>query len=223
VFAIEAVNGGSGPNPAGLLFYARLRTAAAVKAAGQGGEVAPGRGVLDVATDASWRASTNKVEGWQQAGFDDSGWGVAQVLGPSDMGPWNLGAQFAAAVAGEPIYGRVRAALVAADPLARALGRPNREQVITSRPYTATTIQMLELTNGETLSRILKEGAERLTVEADSGREVVEEVFRRALSRNPTPEETELSLALIGDKPSREGVEDLIWSVAMLPEFQLIY
>src|SRR5262249_3120821 len=40
-----------------------------------------------------------------------------------------------------------RAALVNADPLLIALGRSNREQVVTERPKTATTLQALELTN----------------------------------------------------------------------------
>ena len=54
---------------------------------------------------------------------------------------------------------QIRASLVAADPLAVALGRPNREQVVTSRPTVATTLQALELTNGETLAKILHRGA----------------------------------------------------------------
>ena len=57
---------------------------------------------------------------------------------------------------------QIRASLVAADPLTVALGRPNREQVVTSRPTVATTLQALELTNGETLAKILHRGAEQL-------------------------------------------------------------
>jgi hypothetical protein len=33
----------------------------------------------------------------------------------------------------------------------------------------------------------------------------------------------ELSLGLLGDHPQLEGLEDLLWNLAMLPEFQLIY
>ncbi len=53
----------------------------------------------------------------------------------------------------------VRAALVNADPLLVALGRSNREQVVTQRPRTATTLQALELTNGIPLSALLQRGA----------------------------------------------------------------
>jgi cobalt-zinc-cadmium efflux system membrane fusion protein len=47
-------------------------------------------------------------------------------------------------------------------------------------------------------------------------------VFVQALGRTPTRKEREASLELVGDKPRKEGVEDLLWSVSMLPEFQFI-
>ena len=61
-----------------------------------------------------------------------------------------------------PPAGRVRAALVNADPLMTALGRPNREQVVTMRASAATTLQSLELSNGATLADALHRGAVRL-------------------------------------------------------------
>jgi mono/diheme cytochrome c family protein len=211
-FALEAVNGGDGPNPAGLLFYARLRTA--------GGKN------FDFASDASWLATTNRIDGWQKPEIDpgagSAGWAAAHILGPVDLAPWNLGAQFLATAAGRPAYGTVRAALVAADPLALALGRPNREQVTSARPTTATTLQVLELTNGGTLARLLRTGAAQLASEPATGPAVVERIFRQGLGRAPTPREAELALELVGAQPRPEGVEDLLWSVAMLPEFQLV-
>ena len=63
-----------------------------------------------------------------------------------------------AALASTAQYGRTRASLVAADPLLVALGRPNREQVLTTRSTIATTLQMLELANGTTLSKLLQQG-----------------------------------------------------------------
>jgi hypothetical protein len=32
-----------------------------------------------------------------------------------------------------------------------------------------------------------------------------------------------LTLELVGAKPQSEGVEDLLWGLALLPEFQLTY
>ncbi len=51
---------------------------------------------------------------------------------------------------------------VKATPLGRAMGRPQRDQVFTERNEQATTLQMLELLNGETLTRRVRAGAERL-------------------------------------------------------------
>ncbi len=210
LLSVEAVNGGDGPNPAGLLFYARLRGA-------------KGTPVMDVGSDASWRVSTNAPDDWHKAGFDDSAWGRAQVLGGPDLAPWNLGSQFTSTVSGKAPVGNVRASLVSADPLAVALGRPNREQVTSVRQQQPTTLQMLELTNGGTLAALLKRGAEKWVVDAGNGPALVAEVFRRGLGRAPSEREASLSLAMVGERPTRDGVEDLLWAVAMLPEFQFVH
>jgi hypothetical protein len=47
-------------------------------------------------------------------------------------------------------------------PLTRAMGRPIRDQVFTTREDAATTLQALELVNGDTLAIVLKRGALRL-------------------------------------------------------------
>lgn len=118
----------------------------------------------------------------------------------------------------------VRAALVAADPLMVALGRPNREQVVTERPSAATTLQALELTNGATLADRLHHGAETICAGGTRpGGVLIEELYRQALGRVPTPDETEVALAVVGETATVEGVEDLLWLLVMLPEFQLIY
>jgi hypothetical protein len=105
-----------------------------------------------------------------------------------------------------------------------ALGRPNREQVVTSRPTAATTLQALELTNGETLADWLRQGAERLLRDhKTSAGDLVWDLYRRALGRIPTIEERSLALVIVGEKPEPGGVEDLLWAMLMLPEFQLIH
>lgn len=120
--------------------------------------------------------------------------------------------------------GRTRASLVAADPLQTALGRPPREQMITARPATATTLQALELTNGDTLSRLLRRGAERIVSEVPvTGEVLVREIYTAALSRLPSEQEQRLAGELLGVNPGPDAVADLLWSIALLPEFQLIY
>lgn len=51
---------------------------------------------------------------------------------------------------------------VKSTPLTRAMGRPIRDQVFTTREDAATTLQALELVNGDTLALILKRGAARM-------------------------------------------------------------
>ena len=130
----------------------------------------------------------------------------------------------AAQVESGPEPGRTRASLVAADTLQTALGRPPREQMITTRPTTATTLQALELTNGDTLSRLLDRGAERMVGAGPvSSEALVRDVYVLALSRQPTELERQLAGELLGQAPTQDAVADLLWSIALLPEFQLIY
>ena len=117
----------------------------------------------------------------------------------------------------------VRASLVASDPLAVALGRPTREQVASTRQASATTLQALELTNGDTLNRILQRGAEKvLASKPKSNEDVVRPLYAKAFGRAPTPKELQLADELLGTRLQKDNVEDLLWALAMLPEFQLI-
>ncbi len=119
--------------------------------------------------------------------------------------------------------GQVRAWQLKADALTTSLGRPNREQVVTQRPTLATTLQALELTNGQTLSDLLRQGAENLVTRNDGFQVLTENLFRTALGRKPSARELDLAREMMGEPVAKEGVEDLLWAVAMLPEFQLIY
>jgi hypothetical protein len=192
---VEATNDQASPgktdvdqsNPAGLFGHVRLRTKAQV---------------LDFGTDATWMTES------EQAAIE---------LGEANMGPWNLGEKLARLVANQEYAANCRAVLANADPLMIAMGRPNREQVITTRASAATTLQALELTNGKTLATRMKEGAENLGLEKDT-KKVVETIYLSALGRKPTSQE----FAVANEVVSGEGVEDLLWAVCMLPEFQLI-
>ncbi|MHC1768082.1 MAG: DUF1549 domain-containing protein [Verrucomicrobiia bacterium] len=226
VFAVEAVNRPAHPdsealdqaNPAGLICYARIRGEKTDN------ETRAGQ-VWDLGSSSSWRWSTEKTEGWQTAEFVDSDWASAAELGNASVGPWNLERKLAQSLSSASLVGHVRASLVAADPLLVALGRPNREQVITSRASAATTLQALELTNGKTLADHLKRGSERLLAELHNApnRDLIDTVFERALARPPAGDERDLAEELVGKPARQEGLEDLLWTVAMLPEFQLIY
>jgi len=118
----------------------------------------------------------------------------------------------------------VRATLVDCDALMRSLGRPNREQVVTTRPDQLSTLQALDLANGQILSETLARGAANIlkTEPKASADTIAERVFMRALGRKPTADELAAARGLIGEKPSADGVADLLWAVVMLPEFQFV-
>lgn len=117
----------------------------------------------------------------------------------------------------------VRSSLVAADPLTLALGRPSRDQVVTTRTADATTLQALELTNGRTLAGILAAAAWHTVDSPQPASDLVELLYRRAFGRSPTSAEQELAVGVLGTPPQPQGVEDLLWAMTMQPEFQLIY
>jgi hypothetical protein len=126
-------------------------------------------------------------------------------------------------VTGDRSVIEARASMALADPLMRALDRPNREQVVTQRATVATTLQALELTNGETLNGMITHGAQRWAQEAHSTGDLVDGLYLCALGRKPTPLERQAAADLVGPTVQPAGVEDLMWVVVMLPEFQLIY
>jgi len=225
LIAIAAVNDPAHPddkttgqaNPAGLFFYARIRHKESVK----GKETEQ---VWDFASDKSWICSAEAAEHWNKPEFAANDWKAAVELGEKNMAPWNLGKRLETAIASTALAGEVRASLVNNDPLMTVLGRPNREQVVTTRFSAATTLQALEFTNGRTLTGILERGAERLVRQApESSRELISGLYQRALSRQPTREELRLAEEVVGSPVKKEGVADLLWAMTMLPEFQLIY
>ena len=117
----------------------------------------------------------------------------------------------------------VRAALVKATPLMAALGRPNRDQVVTSRPSDLTTLEAILLANEQSLADEIAKGGNRIFAEhgPDPNR-IASWIFSAGLSRPPTADEAAVAQDLLGPTPTAENVADCLWSVVMLPEFQLV-
>lgn len=118
----------------------------------------------------------------------------------------------------------IRAARMNADRLMRVLGRPPREQVVSTRPDTLTTLQALELTNGESLAELLSGGAERLLEQQPdrAADQWIDWLWQSALCRSPTAQERRIAGEILGPKPDRQSLTDLLWSLVMLPEFHTI-
>ncbi|MGE3999849.1 MAG: DUF1549 domain-containing protein [Planctomycetaceae bacterium] len=218
VLAIRVENNGQEPNPAGLLL-----TVAGISDRGDVLWVSP--------ADETWRAAADAANGWEQPEFDDSPWETAFVVGNAGAEPWKLttdfnGKKFFLERDWDAHWGErpVRAALAPQDSFQATLGRPNREQVVTTRPSQLTTLEAISLSNGEDMARMLQQAAIRiLATHADETPPALADwLYRAALARPPTSEEAAISLELLGSPPTTAGVEDLLWTIVMLPEFQLV-
>jgi hypothetical protein len=118
----------------------------------------------------------------------------------------------------------VRSSLVACDLLMRSLGRPGRDQVVTTRPEELSMLEALDLTNGQMMADYLAKGANYLKEEFSnrSPDEMVDAIYVAALGRHPTAEELATGKEITGSPMSEDGLADLLWCVFVLPEFQLI-
>jgi hypothetical protein len=212
VLAIEAENTTNAPSPAGLFVNGRI-----THRAKSGGAPA-----ILLASDKTWRCTDKPAQGWQTRAFDASSWKPASEVADEKAAPWKLHEKLAEGVqlASGP---EVRSALCTADPLTTALGRSNREQVLTDRASVATTLQALEMSNGNTLADMLQKSAAKLVADRSlTSQTLADRIFMRALGRKPTTNELQIATEMVGQPPKAEGVEDFLWVVAMLPEFQLI-
>lgn len=116
-----------------------------------------------------------------------------------------------------------RASLVKNDEYLTALGRPSRETVSTSRLSQANLLQALELTNGDRFNQALKLAAAKWKKEYPDIENMITEIYRSALGREPVSGERSVAEKALGKAPDEAAVQDLLWALTLHPEFQLIY
>ncbi|TMM51996.1 DUF1553 domain-containing protein [Maribacter algarum] len=202
--AIEGSNEGSIANPAGILFSMKIQY--------------DSKEVVQIDSDTSWKSVAEAPHpNWTSEDYHDIAWTEVRNYGTANWGRLidftfeNLNGAFA------------RASLVKQHPFMKALGRPSRENVTTSRDEQATLLQALELTNGEFFNGVLEEGAtlwlERYNYDS---KKIVENLYLKSLGRKPSDSEKEVLLSVLGDRPQLENVQDVFWSTMILPEFQFI-
>ncbi|MFO1528234.1 MAG: DUF1549 domain-containing protein [Kiritimatiellia bacterium] len=196
---IVATNEGSGPNPAGAFLEARA--------------LLPGGATASFGTGPAWT--------WTEEGRADAAPALAAE------GPWAAKLDGpAAALLSERMSGptrMVRAALLKSDFLMRSLGRPNRDQIVSTRPNDLTTLEAIDLANGPILYETLKSGANILAGRSwSSPAAFTEWLFQHALCRAPAPAEREELAAVLGPSLNEQGVEDALWMVVLHPEFQYV-
>ena len=155
----------------------------------------------------------------------DKKWKPAKVVHNYGAGPWKR--VFERAIPTKPGQNAfdgpsVRAALVKNDFLMRSLGRPHRDQVVTSRPAELTMLQAIDLANGAILSKYLNEGANNLKAKASESDTFINWLYEHTLGRLPTSGEQEIIASIVTDPKDSQQVEDLLWLVFMQPDFQII-
>ncbi len=209
---LKARNAGNSPNSAGALFEARIILA-------DGSE-------LTIATDESWRwkpglPKDKKID----PSKPEPKWAKATTI--KALSAWtsqvDKQARVYLAVGASSVDIMVRASLLKSDFLMRSLGRPMREQIVSSRPSEISTLEAIDLYNSPELTGYLKTGAENLaSSKGDSVKEITEHLFEFALARKPTKTEQEIIGEVIGEKANAEAIQDLLWSIIMKPEFMII-
>ncbi len=204
IIAIEGENEGTIQNPAGILFSLKIRY--------KSGDD------LQLDSDTSWM-STDELpsESWINNQFDDTSWKQVRNYGTQNWGDLmnftfkNHTEVFA------------RASLVKQHPFMKALGRPSREIVTTSREEQATLLQALELTNGEFFNGVLAEGASIWLKKYNNNSEkIIENLYQKSLGRNPSEEEKDILMNVLGSNPEKEQLQDVFWVTLISPEFQFI-
>jgi hypothetical protein len=84
-------------------------------------------------------------------------------------------------------------------------------------------LQALELTNGSLLGQYMQRGAAFWHKQESSDvKSLVNRIYQSALGRSPNSAEAQLAAEIVGTPANAEGIEDLLWSICMLPEFQLV-
>ncbi len=208
---LVAKNGGTGPNPAGVIFEVRIKLSDGT--------------TVTIGTDATWESLNSQPDAKGKFKAEPQTSGAAVEVANSALWNVKVGKQLAtqlaqAATSAQPM---VRASLLKSDFFMRALGRPNREQIVSVRPNELNTLEAIDLNNGQTLATRLEQGASRLLTKQWSDSDALTRwLYQFALARVPTTVELALAREVLGEKPTALGVQDLLWAVLMLPEFQLV-
>lgn len=209
IIAVAGINEGEIANPAGLLFSLRLSFADSTTQL--------------LHSDRSWKSTADTlVQSWTELAYDDSQWASAWSAGNGQNSFWGklLNFSFQPDTA---IWASNRAAVVRQDDFMKTLGRPVRENVTTQRSGEATLLQSLLLTNSAFFHENIKRGSDHwLAEKGDNPEAMLDQLYLKALGRTPSRQERKLLLKKLQSEPAEEALQDIIWAIVLLPEFQLI-
>jgi len=206
LIAVKGTNDGNLPNPAGLLFALKLTY--------------PDNSHEYIYSDRTWLSTDKKPPGnWTEWSFNDSDW--KKVSSRGNSGDWGKLPRFQ--FNNEDSTSFVRAALVKLDPFLKAMGRPTRENVSTNREENVTLLQAILVNNHELLHKTIEKGARQwLSLSGNNTQQLTETIFLQLLGRTPTSAEQSAIQKQLKDQIPQTAIEDLIWSLILLPEFQFI-
>jgi hypothetical protein len=208
---IVAKNAGAAPNPASLIFEAIVRL--------------PDKSEQRIATGEDWEWTSTLPDGNGKFKTAPTDWMPAVPVSNPETWSGRAGPEMLAILTQSQngSVRMVRASLVKSDALMRSLGRPNRDQIVSMRPADLTTLEAIDLANGQTLSDDLARGAKSIVaMKPGANLSLGVWLFQFAYTRNPTPAELQVVTEMLGSSPTEQNVQDLLWAVIMQPEFQLI-
>ena len=208
---IVGKNGGSDPNPAAILCEIFVRL--------------PDGTSQTIASDATWEWSSTLPKPDGKFAKAPQDW--AKAVPAANQGVW--GSRINGEVLTQLTHvalkpqRMVRASLLKADFLQKMLGRPNRDQIVTTRPNELSTLEAIDLNNAQPLADSLVAGSKTWVQKyASQPDRLVDNIYLTLLSRMPTTEERALSVEALGPSYDEQSVQDLLWAVLMQPEFQLV-
>ena len=205
ILAIKGANEGNIANPAGILLAMKVIT-------NQGD-------TLLIRSNEDWKSTDQTpASHWTSLDFVDEEWSGVKNYGSKH---WD---RLVALTFDDTSESFARASLVQQHPFMKALGRPTRENVATTRSDQASLLQALELTNGEYFNNVLADGAARWLDEYGEDKEkLATTLYYKAFGRAPNDHEFKIIMQALGDSSDPAAMQDLLWATVLSPEFQFIH
>ena len=207
IFSIKAENEGSLPNPAGVLFALRITDKNGKESF--------------TYSDRTWLSqdSLSAVD-WQSLDHKEEDWEPVIARGSSHY--WGKLPDFSFEER-ELDIPFLRASMVAQENFMKTLGRPSRENVSTKRDEQTTLLQALMLSNDDFLHKQIAQGAKSWMHKSEADPKVLlKALYQYALGREISPKEEKILLQELEGELKQEVVEDWLWAILLLPEFQFI-
>ena len=132
---------------------------------------------LTIKSDDSWQSMVGKPANAKEGrlGKLKNAWDKVQIVAQSQTVQAQVESTAKSQLAKAALANAlpVRASLLKSDFFTRALGRPNRDQIVTSRPADLTTLEAIELANNEAFAKLLSGGASQLATKHNNAAEAL--------------------------------------------------